>query len=187
MIDLKLVREDPDAVRRSQRIRGEDESVVDALLTADTRRRESVLRGDRLRAGQKSLGKGVAAATGDERTELLAKLGGIAADVKAAEADQNAADADVRQLLLRIGNIVQDGVPEGGEDDYVVLREVGGRGRSVWDFTPRDHLELGEMLGAIDTERGAKVSGARFYFLTGVGALLELALVQMAMAQASDA
>ncbi|MEO6715069.1 MAG: serine--tRNA ligase [Mycobacteriales bacterium] len=187
MIDLKLVREDPDAVRRSQRIRGDDESVVDALLTADTRWRESVLRGDRLRAEQKSLGKGVAAAKGDQRTELLAKLGCIAADVKAAEADQNAADGDVRQLLLRIGNIVQRGVPEGGEDDYVVVREVGDRGRSVWDFTPRDHLELGEMLGAIDTERGAKVSGARFYFLTGVGALLELALVQMAMAQASDA
>jgi seryl-tRNA synthetase len=185
VIDLKLVRDNPDAVRRSQRTRGEDDSVVDALLETDVRRREAVLRGDRLRAEQKTLGKGVAAAKGDERTELLVRLASIAADVKAAEADQAKADADLRELLLRIGNLVQDGVPAGGEDDYVVLREVGKRRN--FEFTPKDHLELGELLGAIDTERGAKVSGARFYFLTGVGALLELALVQMAMSQAADA
>ena len=185
MIDLKLVREDPDAVRRSQRTRGEDDAVVDALLDADTRRREAVLRGDTLRAEQKSLGKGVASAKGDERTELLASLGSLAAEVKAAEADTTRLDAELRALLLRIGNIVQDGVPEGGEADFEVLREVGAR--PVFDFEPRDHLDLGERLAAIDTERGAKVSGARFYFLTGVGALLELALVQMAMTQASEA
>ncbi|MEP7054138.1 MAG: serine--tRNA ligase [Actinomycetota bacterium] len=186
MIDLKLLRENPDTVRRSQRTRGEDDSIVDELLEADTRRRESVLRGDRARAEQKSLGRGVAGAKGDERTELLARLGDIAADVKAAEADQTKADADVRELLLRIGNIVQEGVPEGGENDDVVLREVLAHQREM-AFPPRDHLELGELLGAIDTERGSKVSGARFYFLTGVGALLELALVQMAMTQASEA
>jgi seryl-tRNA synthetase len=186
VIDLKLVRDNPDLVRRSQQIRGEDDSVVDALADADMRRRESVLRGDRARAEQKSLGKGVAAAKGDERSELLARLGLIAAEVKAAEADTVKADTEVRELLLRIGNIVQDGVPHGGEADFEVLREVLHHRRQL-DFPPKDHLDLGERLGAIDTERGAKVSGARFYFLTGIGALLELALVQMAMTQASEA
>ncbi|HZG94143.1 MAG TPA: serine--tRNA ligase [Mycobacteriales bacterium] len=185
MIDLKLVRDDPDAVRRSQITRGEDASLVDALLEADTRRREAVLRGDQLRAEQRSQGKGVAKAQGDERAALLAKLSDIATEVKQAEADQVAADGVLRDVLLRIGNIVEPGVPEGGEDDYVVLREVGAA--REFDFPVRDHLELGEALKAIDAERGAKVSGARFYFLTGVGALLELALVQMAMTQASEA
>jgi seryl-tRNA synthetase len=184
VIDLKLVRDDPDAVRRSQRTRGEDASLVDALLEADTRRREAVLRGDQLRAEQKSQGKGVAKAQGDERTALLGKLSDIATEVKQAEADQLAADGRLRDVLLRIGNIVEPGVPEGGEDDYVVLREVGER--REFNFPVRDHLDLGEALKAIDTERGAKVSGARFYFLTGVGALLELALVQMAMTQAAQ-
>jgi seryl-tRNA synthetase len=185
VIDLKLVRDDPDAVRRSQITRGEDASLVDALLEADTRRREAVLRGDQLRAEQRSQGKGVAKAQGDERAALLAKLSDIATEVKQAEADQVAADGVLRDVLLRIGNIVEPGVPEGGEDDYVVLREVGAA--REFDFPVSDHLELGEALKAIDTERGAKVSGARFYFLTGVGALLELALVQMAMTQASEA
>ena len=185
MIDLKFAREDPDALRRSQRARGADDSVVAELLVADTLRREAVLRGDQLRAEQKSLGKGVRAALGDGRAELLDRLGGIAAEVKAAEADQAKAAAQVRELLLRIDNLVLPGVPEGGADDYVVLREVGAR--PVFAFEPRDHLDLGERLGAIDTERGAKVSGARFYFLTGVGALLEFALVQMAMTQAAAA
>jgi seryl-tRNA synthetase len=185
VIDLKLVRDDPDAVRRSQITRGEDASLVDALLEADTRRREAVLRGDQLRAEQRSQGKGVAKAQGDERAALLAKLSDIATEVKQAEADQVAADGVLRDVLLRIGNIVEPGVPEGGEDDYVVLREVGAARK--FDFPVSDHLELGEALKAIDTERGAKVSGARFYFLTGVGALLELALVQMAMTQASEA
>jgi seryl-tRNA synthetase len=185
MIDLRLLRDDPDAVRRSQRSRGADESVVDALLAADTRRREAVLRGDQLRAEQKAQGKGVAKAQGEERAALLAKLADLAAEVKQAEADTQAADAVLRELLMSVGNLVEAGVPEGGEDDYDVLREVGGR--RTFDFPVRDHLEIGEALRAIDTERGAKVSGARFYFLTGVGALLELALVQLAMTRAVEA
>jgi seryl-tRNA synthetase len=185
VIDLRLLRDDPDAVRRSQRSRGADESIVDALLAADTRRREAVLRGDQLRAEQKAQGKGVARAQGDERTALLAKLADLAAEVKQAEAEQHTADAALHKLLMAVGNIVEDGVPVGGEDDYAVLREVGSH--REFDFPVRDHLELGEALRAIDTERGAKVSGTRFYFLTGVGALLELALVQMAMTRATEA
>jgi seryl-tRNA synthetase len=185
VIDLRLLRDNPDAVRRSQRSRGADESLVDLLLAADTHRREAVLRGDQLRAEQKVQGKGVAKARGEERAALLAKLADLAAEVKQAEAATHEADAALHELLLAVGNIVEDGVPVGGEDDYAVLREVGER--REFDFPVRDHLELGEALRAIDTERGAKVSGARFYFLTGVGALLELALVQMAMTRATEA
>jgi len=108
--------------------------------------------------------------------------------VKSAEADANAAEAELDGLLRRLPNVVEPGVPEGGEEDYVVLREVGTpRDFAAEGFTPRDHMELGESLRAIDTKRGAKVSGARFYYLTGVGARLELGLLNLAMQQAVDA
>ena len=182
MIDPRLLRDDPDRVRRSQRTRGDDEAVVDAALAADAARREAIGRAESLRAEQKAMGKGVAAASPEERTALLAKLGDLAAEVKAAEAAETQAQSDFDAAMRRIANVVQDGTPAGGEDDFVVLREVGAR--RDFGFEVRDHVDLGAALGAIDTERGAKVSGARFYFLTGVGALLELALVNMAMDRA---
>ncbi|MDQ6650087.1 MAG: serine--tRNA ligase [Actinomycetota bacterium] len=186
MIDLRLLRADPDRVRASQLARGEDDGVVDELLAADERRRAAVSRADTLRAEQKTLGKSVARAGADERAELLGRAGSLAAQVKEAEADQSDADAAMRALQLAVPNVIEDGAPPGGEDDFVVLETVGDiPAYDGWE--PRDHVELGTLLGAIDTERGAKVSGARFYFLTGVGALLELALVNLAMAQAVSA
>ncbi|MBA3619446.1 MAG: serine--tRNA ligase [Acidothermales bacterium] len=182
MLDLRTLREDPDRVRVSQRARGEDPAVVDAVLDADTRRRAAVTRFDSARAEQKTIGRAVSRAQGAERTALLDKARTLAAEVKAAEADQTHADEELRRLLLTLPNVVADGVPHGGEDDYTVLEEVGER--PTFDFTPRDHVELGELLGAIDVERGVKVSGARFYFLTGVGAQLQLGLLNLAMAQA---
>ncbi|WP_165984245.1 serine--tRNA ligase [Streptomyces sp. YIM 98790] len=188
MIDLRLLREDPDRVRASQRARGEDAGLVDALLSADERRRSSSARFDELRAEQKQLGKRVSRAAGDEKAELLKRAGELSAAVKAADAERNAADAETQELLRRLGNLVHPDVPVGGEDDFAVLETHGTvRDFAAEGFTPKDHLELGQMLGAIDTERGAKVSGARFYFLTGVGALLELALVNAAIAQATAA
>ncbi len=186
MIDLRLLRNDPDRVRASQRARGADESLVDALLAADERRRAAATRFDQLRAEQKSTGKSVAKAKGDERAALLAGSAELAAAVKAADAEATAADAALREAHLAIPNLVVEGVPEGGEDDFVVL-ETHGKLPEFDGWQPRDHLELGTLLGAIDTERGAKVSGARFYFLTGPGALLELALINLAMAQAVEA
>ncbi len=182
MIDLKLLRENPDAVRTSQRVRGEDPGIVDALLDADSRRRAATLAFETLRAEQKQLGKLIPKADQAERASLLERAGALSAEVKAAEVAQGEAEAQASELLLALSNIVEDGVPEGGEEDFVVLEEHGTP-REL-DFPARDHVELGALLGAIDTERGAKVSGARFYYLTGVGALLELALVNLAMAQA---
>ncbi|MFF8101117.1 serine--tRNA ligase [Streptomyces sp. NPDC016640] len=188
MIDLRLLREDPDRVRASQRARGEDVALVDALLSADERRRSSGVRFDELRAEQKALGKLIPKAAGDEKAELLKKAGQLAADVKAADADRDAAAAETQELLLRLGNLIHPDVPVGGEEDFVTLETHGTvRDFGAEGFEPRDHLELGQRLGAIDVERGAKVSGSRFYFLTGVGALLELALVNAAMAQATAA
>jgi len=182
VIDLKTLREDPDAVRASQQARGEDPALVDALLEADERRRAAVSRADSLRAEQKQLGKQVGKAKGEEREALLAKAKELAAAVKAAEAEQAEAEAAFVEAHRRVSNIVEEGAPAGGEDDYVVLRHVGEP--RTFDFEPKDHLELGEGLGAIDVERGAKVSGSRFYFLTGVGAQLELALLNLAVQQA---
>ncbi|MEV7613185.1 serine--tRNA ligase [Streptomyces sp. NPDC089799] len=188
MIDLRLLREDPDRVRASQRARGEDVGLVDSLLSADERRRSAGVRFDELRNEQKSLGKLIPKATPDERAELLKKAEQLKADVKAAEAEQNEADETARALLLQLGNIVHPDVPVGGEDDFAVLETHGTvRDFAAEGFEPKDHLELGEALGAIDVERGAKVSGSRFYYLTGVGALLELALVNAAIAQATEA
>ncbi|MFF5567811.1 serine--tRNA ligase [Streptomyces sp. NPDC012623] len=188
MIDLRLLREDPDRVRASQRARGEDVALVDALLSADERRRSSGVRFDELRSEQKSLGKLIPKASAEERAELLKKAEQLKADVKAADAEQHEADDEAKRLLLQLGNVVHPDVPVGGEEDFVVLETHGTvRDFAAEGFAPKDHLELGEALGAIDVERGAKVSGSRFYYLTGVGALLELALVNAAIAQATEA
>jgi seryl-tRNA synthetase len=188
VIDLRLLREDPDRVRASQRARGEDVALVDALLSADERRRSSGVRFDELRAEQKSLGKLIPRAAADEKAELLKRASQLAADVKAADAERDAADTETQELLLRLGNLVHPDVPVGGEEDFVTLETHGTvRDFAAEGFEPKDHLELGQLLGAIDVERGAKVSGSRFYFLSGIGALLELALVNAAIAQATAA
>jgi seryl-tRNA synthetase len=188
VIDLRLLRDDPDRARASQRARGEDPGLVDALLAADEQRRTSLTRFQSLRAEQKAFGKQVASASGDERAALVEKAQALAAEVKAAEAEVNDAEAALARLQLEISNVIEDGVPAGGEDDYVVLEHVGRpRDFAAEGFEPSDHVELGRLLRAIDVERGAKVSGSRFYYLTGIGALLEFALVQLAIEQAVGA
>ncbi|HEY5853895.1 MAG TPA: serine--tRNA ligase [Aldersonia sp.] len=182
MIDLKFLREHPDVVRASQRARGADPALVDALLSADATRRAAVATADGLRAEQKALGKLVGKATPDERSALLANAGELAAKVKEAEATQSTADAELDTAARAIDNVIIDGVPSGGAENFVVIDQVG-EPRS-FDFEPRDHLALGESLGLIDMQRGAKVSGARFYFLTGNGALVQLGMLQLAVQKA---
>lgn len=187
MIDLKLLRTDPDQIRASQEARGESVSVVAELVAADEARRAGIASFEALRAEQKAIGKQVAKATGDEKAELIQRTQQLAADVKAAQAASEEAAGRFDELLLGLGNLVLPGVPRGGEDEGEVLEVVGSpRDFAAEGFEPRDHLELGELLGAIDMERGAKISGSRFYVLTGVGAQLELALLNFAMAKATQ-
>lgn len=187
MIDPKLLRQDPDRVRASQRARGESEAVVDELLALDGERRAAIAAFESLRAEQKELGKLVGRASGEAKRELLERTKGLAARVKEHEAANKEADAAFTARLRTIGNVVKEQAPVGGEDDFEVLETIGSpRDFAAEGFTPRDHVELGELLGAIDMERGAKVSGSRFYYLTGPGAELELALVNLAMAKARE-
>ena len=185
MIDVKVLRSDPDRVRASQRARGESEALVDDLLAADEARRGAITRYEELRAEQKDLGKQVAKAAGEERAALLSRTRELADEVKKADAASGEAGVTFDALLKQVGNLVFADVPAGGEDDYVVLEAHGERRDFAAEgFTPRDHLELGQLLKAIDVERGAKVSGSRFYYLTGQGAELELALINLAMSLA---
>ena len=184
MIDLRALRTDPDRLRASQRARGEDDAVVEKLLGLDERRRSALSAFESQRAEQKSVGKSVSQAQGDERQKLLDRAKELAQQVKEAEAESQRLDQELQALLKIVPNVVEEGAPAGGEDDFVVLETVGAP--RAFDFEPKDHLELGESLGAIDMERGAKVSGARFFYLTGVGAQLQLALLNLAMEQAIE-
>jgi len=188
VIDPRVLRDDPDRVRAAQRRRGLSAEVVDEAVTADQRRRAAIVEFERLRAEQRTLGKQVPRATGEEKQSLLARTKTLSGAVKAAESAQAEAEAAYRQLFMGLPNLAAEDAPAGGEDDYVVLEHVGEpRDFSAEGFEPRDHVELGRLLGAIDVDRGAKVSGARFYYLTGPGADLELALVNLAMEQARAA
>ena len=187
MIDPRILRDDPEAVRAAQRRRGEPTEIVDELIAADEKRRSSIVAFEAVRGEQNKLGKLIPKAQGDEKAQLLTRTKELSAQVKDAEAAQTEA-ADAFELLMKsLPNLASAEAPEGGEDDFVVLDTVGTpRDFAAEGFEPRDHLELGQLLGAIDTERGAKVSGARFYYLTGVGAQLELALTQVAMSKAAE-
>ncbi|MGH3345651.1 MAG: serine--tRNA ligase [Nocardioides sp.] len=182
MIDPRVLRDDPDRVRAAQAKRGLSDDVVDRAISADSARRRAIADFEARRAEQKQMGKQVAQAQGEEKQALLARVKDLAADVKRLETAQTEAEAAWHDAIMSIPNLAADESPAGGEDEFVVLEHVGTP--PEFDFEPRDHVELGRMLGAIDLERGAKVSGSRFYFLTGIGAQLELALVNMAMDQA---
>ncbi len=182
MIDPQLLRDDPDSIKASQRARGASPDLVDQALTADVTRRSAISEAETLRASQKALGKQVAQATGEEKAGLLAQAQELAVRVKALTQSAADAEAEFTALLRTIQNPIIAGVPAGGEENFVTLREVGEK--PSFDFEPRDHVELGERLRAIDIARGAKVSGSRFYFLRGVGARLEIGLMNMALDKA---
>ncbi len=182
MIDPQLLRDDPETVRRSQKSRGASVELVDRAIAADTARRSSIGDFENLRAEQNAFGKTVAAAPKDQKQALVADAQELAARVKAAQQVSQDAEAEFTAIVGSIANIVIDDVPAGGEENFVTLREVGTT--ASFDFEPRDHAELGELLGAIDIARGVKVSGSRFYFLKGVGARLELALMNLALDKA---
>ena len=184
MIDLKFLRENADVVRESQRARGEDPQLVDQLLEADERRRSSIQAADELRSEQKAFGKKIGQAAPEDRPALLEGSNELKARVKEAEAAQDEAEEAVAKLQLRIANVVE-GAPAGGEEDFVVIEHVGEI--PEFDFEVRDHLDLGEALGIIDMKRGTKVGGARFYYLVGDGAWLQLGMLMLAAQKAREA
>lgn len=185
MIDVKDLNENPEKYRASQRARGADESQVDRMISADAARKSAITSYEALRAEQNAFGKKVAAAQGEEKQQLLAQVKELALRVKETSAAADAAQAEQDELLRTFPNLIMDGIPAGGEDEFVVLKTVGKpRDFAAAGFEPRDHLEIGELIGGIDMERGAKVSGARFAFLKGQVARLEIALMNMGLDQA---
>ncbi|CAD5990319.1 serine--tRNA ligase [Agreia sp. COWG] len=182
MIDPVLLRENPDVIRSSQEARGDSVDLVDSALAADAARRAAIGEYENLRASQNAFGKKVAQAAKDEKKALVAEAQSLAAEVKAASQRATDAEGEFTTIVRQIANPIIDGVPVGGEDDFVTLREIGER--PTFEFEPKDHVELGETLGIFDLARGAKVSGARFYYLTGIGARLELALMTLALDRA---
>ena len=186
MIDIKFLRENPDVVRASQKGRGEDVSLVDQVIAIDEKRRVAINEFELLRAEQNTLSKSVGGAKGDEKTKLLESAKDLANKVKSADAKRADLEAQTQAVALQLSNILDPNAPIGKEEDFVVIEHVGTP-REFTDFEPKDHVELGKLLGAIDTERGAKVSGSRSYYLTGVGALLEFALVNYAISSAVKA
>ena len=188
MIDLKTLRENPDAIRHSQKVRGEDVAVVDQLIEADALSKAALSEFETIRAEQNALSKSVGAAKGDEKTALLENAKELANKVKAADAKRSELEAKTREYLLKISNLIDLDAPVGGEEDFKVIEEIGKpRDFKGEGFEPKDHVELGKLLKAIDTERGAKVAGSRSYYLTGPGAMLEFALVNFAISSAVKA
>jgi len=185
MIDIKFLRENPDVVRASQKARGEDVLIVEKVLAADEVRKSTLDQFETLRAEQNLLSKSVASAKGEEKAALLESAKVLAAKVKDADAKRAQAELEAKAFIMQISNVLDPQAPIGKEEDFVVIENVG-KPRD-FDFQPKDHVELGKLLGAIDTERGAKVAGSRSYYLTGVGAMLEFALVNYAITSANKA
>ncbi|MEI6870179.1 MAG: serine--tRNA ligase [Actinomycetota bacterium] len=185
MIDIKFLRENPDVVRASQKGRGENVELVDQIIAIDEIKRAAVSEFETLRQEQNLLSKSVGAAKGDEKAALLANAKELADKVKAADAKRSEIEEQAKALILQLSNLLDTEAPIGGEEDFVTIEHVGTPRDFTKDgFAPKDHVELGKLLGAIDTERGAKVAGSRSYYLTGVGALLEFALVNYAIQSA---
>ncbi|WP_091852810.1 serine--tRNA ligase [Candidatus Aquiluna sp. UB-MaderosW2red] len=185
MIDLNLFRENPEQIIASQRARGKEASLVSKVVELDQIKRTALAEFETLRAAQNAHGKLVAQASKEEKANLVAQAQKLASDVKEADAKAKLADEELIKVVFQIENVVMEGVPEGGADNFVVLKEVGKK--PEFSFEPKDHTQLGEALDIIDIARGAKISGSRFYFLKGLGARLELAMMQMALDQASEA
>jgi seryl-tRNA synthetase len=185
MIDIKFLRENPDVVRASQKARGEDVSIIEKALAADEIRKSALDQFETLRAEQNLLSKSVATAKGEEKAALLESAKALAAKVKEADVKRTQCEAEAKAFIMQISNVIDPQAPVGKEEDFVVIENVGKP--RIFDFEPKDHVELGKLLGAIDTERGAKVAGSRSYYLTGVGAMLEFALVNYAITSANKA
>ncbi|MEN9595040.1 MAG: hypothetical protein RLY23_1523 [Actinomycetota bacterium] len=178
MIDVKRLREEPEYRRGIERKRVRP-GLIDELLAAEEIRRSLLSEVEELRAEQNAASKEIGRAAADERAERIAAAAVLKERLTAREPNLAEAEASVRALALQIPNPASPEVPDGGEDDGVVLRTVGGTPGPP----PLDHAALGESLGFVDSDRGAEASGSRFAYLMGEAVLLELALVQWVMSQ----
>ena len=187
MLDIQFIREHPEVVKESQRKRGESVELVDEVLRSDEVRRSSLKKFEEARAQQKEIGKQVAKTPADEKAALIAKTKELSEQVSAYKADADSANEEYTTAMWKLSNIVEPEAPEGGEDDYVVVKKVGTiRDFAAEGFEPKDHLTLGEEVAGIDMKRGVKVSGSRFYFLRGDIARLQIAMLTMAVDQAQE-
>lgn len=187
MLDIQFIREHADIVKESQRKRGESVELVDETLRADQERRDSLKAFEDARAQQKAMGKKVASAPNEKKAALIAQTKELAAQVAQFKDAADKATATYTDLMWKFSNVVEDDAPAGGEDDYVVVQEIGTpRDFSAEGFEPKNHFDLGVGVAGIDMTRGAKVSGSRFYFLRGAIARMELAMLTMAVDQAEN-
>ena len=183
-----LLREDPDLFKASQKARGASVELVDEVLAADSARRAAITAFEDARADQKAFSSQIAKASKDEKPALIAEGKEKSAKVKALQAESEEASFAFESLAAKLPNLIIDGIPSGGEENFVTLKTVGQpRDFAAEGFAPLDHLALGEERKAIDTARGTKVSGARFHYLTGFGAKLEMALLNLARDVAEEA
>jgi seryl-tRNA synthetase len=179
MIDLRRLKEDPDGVATALARRGLGADDLDRLRQLDDRRRTLVAEVDQARAEQRSASKAIGQADQSERQALIDAASELKQKVAALEDDLETVRAEHAAFVAHIPNLPHPDAPDGHEGDGVVLRTFGNK--PTFDFVPRDHVELLEAADAIDLVRGAKVSGARFAYLKGEGALLEFALVRYAI------
>ncbi|MCI1635331.1 serine--tRNA ligase [Bifidobacterium sp.] len=185
MLDIQFIRDHTDVVKESQRKRGESVELVDEVLNSDSARRDALKDYETTRAQQKAIGKKVAAAPADEKAALIAETKELAQKVGEYKSAADSASQTFTTAMWKLSNIVEDVAPEGGEDDYVVVKKVGTpRDFASEGFEPKNHLDLGVGVAGIDMRRGVKVSGSRFYFLRGAIARMEIAMLTMAIDQA---
>ncbi len=179
MLDIKLIREDPEPFRQGLARRGLAER-VDELLAADERRRELTQRVEALRAEQNRASKAIGRASGDEKQTLIAEVAKVSAELKELEPELAEAETALTLLLASTPNLPDPSAPDGFTDeDAVEVRRLGDPPR--FDFEPKDHAELGAALGVLDVERGARTSGSRFVYLLGDLVFVQFALMRNAM------
>ena len=187
MLDIQFIREHSDIVKESQRKRGESVELVDEVLRSDETRRESLKAFEAARAEQKDMGKKIATAAPEDKAKIIAQTKELSNKVAEYKDTADKAAADYTTAMWKLSNIGEPEAPEGGEDDYVVVKKVGTiRDFAAEGFEPKNHLELGEGVAGIDMKRGVKVSGSRFYFLRGAVARLQIAMLTMAVDQAEE-
>ncbi|MEZ5126587.1 MAG: serine--tRNA ligase [Thermoleophilia bacterium] len=181
MLDVKMLRSNPDVVRRSLERRGASADSLEHFLVADERRRKLLTEVEAMRAQRKVASDEIAVVkkAGGDAAEAIAAMRTLGDRIKELDAELAELDETLRSVLLEIPNLVLDDVPDGGAADAVVIRQVGEP--PLLPFAARDHLDLGTALDVIDMERAAKVSGSRFAYLKGDLVRLQFALVDLAL------